>query len=194
MFDKILIANRGEIALRVDPRRPRDGHPASRCIPRPMPTRCMCAWPTRRSASARRRPRTATCHGRRSSPACEITGAEAIHPGYGFLSENANFVQIVEDHGITFIGPIGEHIRMMGDKITAKDTMKKLGVPCVPGSDGGVAAPGNGAGHRRRYRLPGHHQGHGRRRRARHEARPVRGRSRKRLPHRALRGQGGLRQ
>jgi acetyl-CoA carboxylase biotin carboxylase subunit len=70
--------------------------------------------------------------------ACEITGAQAIHPGYGFLSENARFVQIVEDHGLTFIGPSAEHIRVMGDKITAKDTMKALGVPCVPGSDGGV--------------------------------------------------------
>jgi acetyl-CoA carboxylase biotin carboxylase subunit len=70
--------------------------------------------------------------------ACEITGAEAIHPGYGFLSENATFVQIVEDHGLTFIGPTAEHIRLMGDKITAKETMKALGVPCVPGSDGAV--------------------------------------------------------
>jgi acetyl-CoA carboxylase biotin carboxylase subunit len=70
--------------------------------------------------------------------ACEITGAEAIHPGYGFLSENATFVQIVEDHGLTFIGPTAEHIRLMGDKITAKETMKRLGVPCVPGSDGAV--------------------------------------------------------
>ena len=70
--------------------------------------------------------------------ACEITGAQAIHPGYGFLSENATFVQIVEDHEITFIGPSAEHIRIMGDKITAKDTMRKLGVPCVPGSEGGV--------------------------------------------------------
>jgi acetyl-CoA carboxylase biotin carboxylase subunit len=70
--------------------------------------------------------------------ACEITGAQAVHPGYGFLSENANFVQILEDHGITFIGPSSDHIRVMGDKITAKDTMKALGVPCVPGSDGGV--------------------------------------------------------
>jgi acetyl-CoA carboxylase biotin carboxylase subunit len=70
--------------------------------------------------------------------ACEITGAEAIHPGYGFLSENASFVQAIEDHGIKFIGPSAEHIRLMGDKITAKDTMKKLGVPCVPGSAGGV--------------------------------------------------------
>ncbi|MGB4787681.1 MAG: acetyl-CoA carboxylase biotin carboxylase subunit, partial [Lentibacter algarum] len=71
--------------------------------------------------------------------ACEITGAQAIHPGYGFLSENANFVQIVEDHDLIFIGPTAEHIRVMGDKITAKETMIKLGVPVVPGSDGGVA-------------------------------------------------------
>jgi acetyl-CoA carboxylase biotin carboxylase subunit len=104
--------------------------------------------------------------------AAEITGAEAIHPGYGFLSENANFVQAVEDHGIKFIGPSAEHIRMMGDKITAKDTMQKLGVPCVPGSAGGVAHLETARGHRRRYRLSGHHQGDGGRRRARHEARP----------------------
>jgi acetyl-CoA carboxylase biotin carboxylase subunit len=71
--------------------------------------------------------------------ACEITGAQAIHPGYGFLSENARFVQVIEDHGLTFIGPTAEHIRVMGDKISAKDTMKDLGVPCVPGSEGGVA-------------------------------------------------------
>jgi acetyl-CoA carboxylase, biotin carboxylase subunit len=70
--------------------------------------------------------------------ACEITGAEAIHPGYGFLSENANFVQALEDHGITFIGPTAEHIRIMGDKITAKETAKSLGIPVVPGSPGGV--------------------------------------------------------
>ncbi|MEO1580193.1 MAG: biotin carboxylase N-terminal domain-containing protein, partial [Pseudomonadota bacterium] len=70
--------------------------------------------------------------------ACEITGAQAIHPGYGFLSENENFARILEDHQITFIGPSAEHIRMMGDKITAKETAKALGIPVVPGSDGGV--------------------------------------------------------
>ncbi len=70
--------------------------------------------------------------------ACEVSGAQAVHPGYGFLSENAAFVQVLEDHGITFIGPSAEHIRLMGDKITAKETMRALGVPCVPGSDGGV--------------------------------------------------------
>jgi acetyl-CoA carboxylase biotin carboxylase subunit len=70
--------------------------------------------------------------------ACEITGAQAIHPGYGFLSENSKFVQIIEDHDLKFIGPTAEHIRIMGDKITAKETMRKLGVPCVPGSPGEV--------------------------------------------------------
>ncbi len=70
--------------------------------------------------------------------ACEITGAQAVHPGYGFLSENAAFVQALEDHDIKFIGPTAADIRTMGDKITAKDTMKALGVPCVPGSPGGV--------------------------------------------------------
>jgi acetyl-CoA carboxylase biotin carboxylase subunit len=71
--------------------------------------------------------------------AAEITGADAIHPGYGFLSENANFAGIVEAHGFTFIGPKADHIRLMGDKIEAKAAMKRLGVPVVPGSDGPVA-------------------------------------------------------
>ena len=71
--------------------------------------------------------------------ACEITGAEAIHPGYGFLSENAKFAEIVAAHGLTFIGPTAEHIRMMGDKITAKQTVRALGIPTVPGSDGEVS-------------------------------------------------------
>ena len=70
--------------------------------------------------------------------AAEITNADAIHPGYGFLSENANFASIVAEHGITFIGPKPEHIRVMGDKIEAKTTVKRLGIPCVPGSDGAV--------------------------------------------------------
>jgi len=70
--------------------------------------------------------------------ACEITGAEAIHPGYGFLSENAKFADIVKEHGITFIGPTSDHIRMMGDKITAIRAMKEVGIPTVPGSGGAV--------------------------------------------------------
>jgi acetyl-CoA carboxylase biotin carboxylase subunit len=70
--------------------------------------------------------------------ACEITGADAVHPGYGFLSENARFAEILEEHKITFIGPTSEHIRIMGDKIEAKETAKTLGIPVVPGSAGAV--------------------------------------------------------
>ncbi len=70
--------------------------------------------------------------------ACEITGAQAIHPGYGFLSENARFAEIVEAHGLTFIGPKPEHIKVMGDKIAAKNAVKNAGIPVVPGSDGAV--------------------------------------------------------
>ncbi|RME63456.1 MAG: acetyl-CoA carboxylase biotin carboxylase subunit, partial [Alphaproteobacteria bacterium] len=77
--------------------------------------------------------------------AAEISNADAIHPGYGFLSENAAFAQIVEEHGIVFIGPTAEHIRIMGDKVAAKDTMRKLGVPVVPGSDGAVSSPDEAA-------------------------------------------------
>jgi acetyl-CoA carboxylase biotin carboxylase subunit len=72
--------------------------------------------------------------------ACEITGADAIHPGYGFLSENARFAEILEEHGITFIGPTSDHIRTMGDKIEAKETAKRLGIPVVPGSDGAITS------------------------------------------------------
>ncbi len=138
MFEKILIANRGEIALRVI-RAAREMGIASVAVHSTADTDAMHV----------RMADEAICIGPPPSPqsylnvaaiisAAEITGAEAIHPGYGFLSENANFVQALEDHGITFIGPTAEHIRVMGDKITAKDTMKNLGVPCVPGSDGGV--------------------------------------------------------
>ncbi|MGV6804192.1 MAG: acetyl-CoA carboxylase biotin carboxylase subunit [Ruegeria sp.] len=138
MFDKILIANRGEIALRVI-RAAREMGIATVAVHSTADSDAMHV----------RMADESVCIGPAPSPqsylsvpaiisACEITGAQAIHPGYGFLSENAEFVQIVEDHGITFIGPTAEHIRIMGDKITAKDTMKELGVPCVPGSDGGV--------------------------------------------------------
>ncbi len=138
MFDKILIANRGEIALRV----------IRAC--REMGIRSVAVHSTADADAMHvRMADESVCIGPPSSTesylsmpaiisACEITGAQAIHPGYGFLSENPAFVQIVEDHEITFIGPSAEHIRIMGDKITAKDTMKKLGVPCVPGSVGGV--------------------------------------------------------
>ena len=139
MFKKILIANRGEIALRVIRACKEMGihsvavHSTADAdaMHVRMADESICIGPNPSSQSYLSVPAIVS--------ACEITGAEAIHPGYGFLSENAAFVQVLEDHNITFIGPTAEHIRIMGDKITAKDTMKKLGVPCVPGSDGGVA-------------------------------------------------------
>ncbi|WOI55278.1 acetyl-CoA carboxylase biotin carboxylase subunit [Palleronia sp. LCG004] len=139
MFEKILIANRGEIALRVI-RAAREMGIGTVAVHSTadadamhvrMADESVCIGPPPAGQSYLSFPAIIS--------ACEVTGAQAIHPGYGFLSENANFVQIVEDHQITFIGPSAEHIRMMGDKITAKETMKALGVPCVPGSEGGVA-------------------------------------------------------
>ncbi|MDZ7904980.1 MAG: acetyl-CoA carboxylase biotin carboxylase subunit [Cypionkella sp.] len=139
MFDKILIANRGEIALRV----------IRAC--REMGIKSVAVHSTAdANAMHVRMADESVCIGPNSSTdsylnkaaiisACEITGAQAVHPGYGFLSENAAFAQALEDHGITFIGPKAEHIRIMGDKITAKETAKDLGIPVVPGSDGGVA-------------------------------------------------------
>ncbi|GAA6207178.1 acetyl-CoA carboxylase biotin carboxylase subunit [Cognatishimia sp. WU-CL00825] len=138
MFDKILIANRGEIALRV----------IRAC--REMGIKSVAVHSTADSDAMHvRMADEAICIGPASGTesylniasiiaACEVTGAQAIHPGYGFLSENAKFVQIVEDHDLTFIGPTADHIRIMGDKITAKETISALGVPCVPGSAGGV--------------------------------------------------------
>ena len=138
MFKKILIANRGEIALRVIRACKEMGigsvavHSTadSDAMHVRMADESVCIGPPSSAKSYLNIPSIIS--------ACEITGAEAIHPGYGFLSENAAFVQVVQDHGLTFIGPTADHINMMGDKITAKVTMKNLGVPCVPGSDGGV--------------------------------------------------------
>ncbi|MBC9245887.1 acetyl-CoA carboxylase biotin carboxylase subunit [Paracoccus sp. 11-3] len=138
MFDKILIANRGEIALRV----------IRACREMGIQTVAVHSVADTDAMHVRMADES-VCIGPNSSTesylnpaaiiaACEITGAQAVHPGYGFLSENANFVQMLEDHDITFIGPKAEHIRIMGDKITAKDTAKALGIPVVPGSDGGV--------------------------------------------------------
>jgi acetyl-CoA carboxylase biotin carboxylase subunit len=140
MFSKILVANRGEIALRVIRAAREMGIQSvavhstadSDAMHVRMADESVCIGPPSSSQSYLSIPAIIA--------ACEITGAEAIHPGYGFLSENAQFVQVVEDHGLTFIGPTAEHIRIMGDKITAKETMRKLGVPCVPGSEGGVAS------------------------------------------------------
>ncbi|MEM7056849.1 MAG: acetyl-CoA carboxylase biotin carboxylase subunit [Pseudomonadota bacterium] len=138
MFEKILIANRGEIALRVI-RAAREVGIETVAIHSTADADAMhvrladqsvCVGPPPALQSYLNQPAILS--------ACEITGAEAVHPGYGFLSENAGFAQIVEESGLTFIGPTADHIRLMGDKIAAKETMIKLGVPCVPGSDGGV--------------------------------------------------------
>ena len=103
--------------------------------------------------------------------AAEIVHADAIHPGYGFLSENAQFAEIVESHDIIWVGPKPEHIRTMGDKIEAKRTAAKLGLPLVPGSDGPITSIAAGQGARRGDRLSGADQGRLGRRRARHEGR-----------------------
>ena len=138
MFEKILIANRGEIALRVH-RACKEMGIATVAVHSEADTGAMwvrladesvCIGPPSAAKSYLNIPSIIA--------AAEITGAQAIHPGYGFLSENARFAEIVEAHGFTFIGPRPEHIKMMGDKITAKQAVKAAGIPVVPGSDGAV--------------------------------------------------------
>ncbi len=139
MFDKILIANRGEIALRVL-RACRELGIQTVAVHSTADADAMhvrladesvCIGPPPARDSYLNIPAIVS--------ACEITGAEAVHPGYGFLSENAKFAEILTEHGIKFIGPSAENIRTMGDKIEAKRTAKALGIPVVPGSDGGVS-------------------------------------------------------
>jgi len=138
MFEKILIANRGEIALRIN-RACKEMGIATVAVHSTADADAMhvrladesvCIGPPASAQSYLNIPAIIS--------ACEITGAEAIHPGYGFLSENARFAEIVREHGITFIGPTPEHIRMMGDKITAIKAVKAVGIPTVPGSGGAV--------------------------------------------------------
>ncbi|MEM9329720.1 MAG: acetyl-CoA carboxylase biotin carboxylase subunit [Pseudomonadota bacterium] len=141
MFNKVLIANRGEIALRI----------LRACKELGIQTVAIHSTADADAMHVRLADES-VCIGPPPSresylniheimAACEITGADAIHPGYGFLSENAKFAEILEAHNITFIGPSAEHIRIMGDKIEAKATAKKLGIPVVPGSDGEVKEP-----------------------------------------------------
>ena len=138
MFEKVLIANRGEIALRIH-RACKEMGIATVAVHSTADADAMhvrladesvCIGPPTASKSYLNIPSLIA--------ACEITGAQAIHPGYGFLSENAKFAEIVEAHGLTFIGPRPEHIRVMGDKIAAKAAVKAVGIPVVPGSDGGI--------------------------------------------------------
>ena len=138
MFNKVLIANRGEIALRVLRAAKELG----------IGTVAVHSTADEEAMHVRLADES-VCIGPPASrnsyldigaiiSAAEITGADAVHPGYGFLSENARFADILDAHGITFIGPTADHIRIMGDKIQAKETAKELGIPVVPGSDGGV--------------------------------------------------------
>ena len=115
---------------------------------------------------------TATSTSRACSPPARSPAPTPIHPGYGFLSENARFAEILEEHQITFIGPTSEHIRIMGDKIEAKETAKKLGIPVVPGSEGAVKSETEAMKVAKDMGLSRAHQGGRRRRRARHEGRP----------------------
>ena len=138
MFQKILIANRGEIALRIQ----------RACRELGIPTVAVHSTADADAMHVRLADES-VCIGPPAArdsylnvaailAAASITGADAIHPGYGFLSENAGFAEMVEAHGVTFIGPSPAHIRMMGDKIAAKAAMASLGVPLIPGSDGAV--------------------------------------------------------
>ncbi|MEM0900563.1 MAG: acetyl-CoA carboxylase biotin carboxylase subunit [Pseudomonadota bacterium] len=141
MFNKVLIANRGEIALRV----------LRACRELGIPTVAVHSTADEEAMHVRLADES-VCIGPAPSresylniqsvvAACEITGADAVHPGYGFLSENAKFADVLEAHEITFIGPTAQHIQVMGDKIEAKRTAKSLGIPVVPGSDGGISDP-----------------------------------------------------
>ena len=138
MFDKILIANRGEIALRIL-RAAKELGIATVAVHSTADADAMhvrladesvCIGPPAARESYLNIPSIIA--------ACEITGADAVHPGYGFLSENARFAEVLAHHNIGFIGPKAEHIRTMGDKIEAKRTALSLGIPCVPGSEGGI--------------------------------------------------------
>jgi acetyl-CoA carboxylase biotin carboxylase subunit len=140
MFDKILIANRGEVALRILRACKELGIPSvavhSTADEDAMHVRLadesVCIGPPAARDSYLNIPALLS--------ACEITGADAVHPGYGFLSENARFAEILHEHDVHFIGPKPAHIRLMGDKIEARRTAKRLGIPVVPGSENGVSS------------------------------------------------------
>ncbi|MFM8988815.1 MAG: acetyl-CoA carboxylase biotin carboxylase subunit [Alphaproteobacteria bacterium] len=138
MFEKVLIANRGEIALRIH-RACRELGIATVAVHSTADTDAMHVRLANESVCiGPPQARDSYLNVAAILSAATITGADAIHPGYGFLSENADFAAMVEEHGLTFIGPTPDHIRMMGDKVVAKQTARELGIPCVPGSDGPV--------------------------------------------------------
>jgi len=136
MFDKILIANRGEIALRIE-RACKELGIATVAVHSTADADAMHVRLADESVCIGAPPaKDSYLNIPQIVAACEITGADAVHPGYGFLAENARFAEILEEHQLTFIGPSAEHVRLMGNKIEAKETARKLGLPLVPGSDG----------------------------------------------------------
>ena len=162
MFEKILIANRGEIALRIQRACREMGiktvavHSQADANAKyvKLADESVCIGPAPSAQSYLNIPAIIS--------AAEVTDAEAIHPGYGFLSENADFAERVEKSGFVFIGPRPETIRLMGDKVSAKNAMKKAGVPCVPGSNGALPeSPGRSQGNCPCHWLSNHHQGGG---------------------------------
>src|SRR6516225_5592772 len=154
MFDKILIANRGEIALRVLRACKELGIQTvavhSTADADAMHVRLadesVCIGPPAAKDSYLNVPSLLS--------ACEITGADAVHPGYGFLSENARFAEILAEHNVHFIGPKPEHIRLMGDKIEAKRTAQRLGIPVVPGSEQAIESESDAAAIAREIGFP----------------------------------------
>jgi acetyl-CoA carboxylase, biotin carboxylase subunit len=134
MFDKILIANRGEIALRIE-RACKELGVATVAVHSTADADAMHVRLADESVCIGAAPaKDSYLNIPAIVAACEITGADAVHPGYGFLAENARFAEILEEHELTFIGPSAEHVRLMGDKIKAKETARALGIPIVPGS------------------------------------------------------------
>ncbi len=168
MFSKILIANRGEIAVRIIAACRELGvgtvaihSEADReCLHVQLADEAVCIGPSDSAGSY--------LNVTSVMSAARITRVEAIHPGYGFLAENAHFAQIVGECGLTFIGPSPEAIRLMGNKSKARETMAAAEVPILPGSDGPLKASGEALELAEKYWLSGHPQGLGRRRRARH--------------------------
>ncbi|WP_306253920.1 acetyl-CoA carboxylase biotin carboxylase subunit [Parvularcula sp. IMCC14364] len=139
MFKKVLIANRGEIALRVH-RACKELGIATVAVHSTADASAMHVSLADESVCIGPPPaKDSYLNVASIIAAAEITGADAIHPGYGFLSENARFAEIIAAHDLTFIGPSADHIRVMGDKIAAKETMGAAGIPLVPGSDGGIS-------------------------------------------------------
>src|SRR5216110_2114956 len=159
MFEKILIANRGEIALRIQRAcremgsRPVVVHSEADTEAKyvKLADESVCIGPPPAASSYLNIPAIIS--------AAEVTDAEAIHPGYGFLAENADFAEKVERSGFVFIGPRPENIRLMGDKVSAKVAMAKAGVPSVPGSEGALPEDAQEIVRVAQDRLSGDHQG-----------------------------------